>query len=149
VPVPESGPAAIAHAIQLAVAPVFLLTGIGAILSVLAGRLARIIDRARVLEAALATAPAPKQREIGEHLSSLLRRSRLVHGAISLATTSALLVCAVIAALFLAVFFSVDLSDEVGIVFVASMVALIVALILFLWEVHIAIGTTRIGPDKK
>lgn len=47
---PESGLTEIAHVIQLAVAPVFLLTGVAGILSVLTNRLARIIDRARVLE---------------------------------------------------------------------------------------------------
>jgi hypothetical protein len=40
----------IAHAIQLAVAPVFLLTGIAAMLGVMAARLARVIDRARLIE---------------------------------------------------------------------------------------------------
>ena len=40
----------VAHVIQMAVAPVFLLTGVGAILTVLTNRLARIIDRARILE---------------------------------------------------------------------------------------------------
>ena len=45
----ESGPI-IQHAIQLAIAPVFLLTGIASLLGVMANRLARIIDRARALE---------------------------------------------------------------------------------------------------
>jgi hypothetical protein len=46
----EFSDVAVAHAIQLAVAPVFLLSGIGAILAVMTNRLGRIIDRARVLE---------------------------------------------------------------------------------------------------
>jgi len=51
------GITAVAHAIQLAVAPVFLLSGIGAMLAVLTSRLSRIIDRGRALEAQLAAHP--------------------------------------------------------------------------------------------
>ena len=40
----------ISHAIQLAVAPVFLLTGVAHILNVLMTRLGRIIDRSRVIQ---------------------------------------------------------------------------------------------------
>jgi hypothetical protein len=46
----EFSDVAVVHAIQLAVAAVFLLSGIGAILAVMTNRLGRIIDRARVLE---------------------------------------------------------------------------------------------------
>ena len=40
----------IAQVIQLAIAPVFLLTAVGTIIGVLSNRLARIVDRTRVLE---------------------------------------------------------------------------------------------------
>ena len=146
---PETGLTAIAHVIQLAVAPVFLLTGVGALLSVLTSRLARIIDRARALETALELAAEVKQRDIETELAALLRRSRLINQAISLVTTSALLVCAVIAALFFGVFFSVDVSTLVGLVFIASMLSLIVGLLAFLREVHVAIRTLRIGPPPR
>src|SRR5208282_2324793 len=105
---PETGLTAIARVIQLAVAPVFLLTGIGALLSVLTSRLARIIDRARALETALEVTAEAKQRDVENELRALSRRARLINQAISLVTTSALLVCAVIAALFFGVFFSLD-----------------------------------------
>jgi len=146
---PESGLTAIAHVIQLAVAPVFLLTGVGALLSVLTSRLARIIDRARALETALELAVEAKQRDIETELRSLSRRSRLINQAISLVTISALLVCGVIAALFFGVFFSVDMSTPVGLVFIASMLTLIGGLLAFLREVHVAIRTLRIGPPPR
>jgi hypothetical protein len=141
----ETGIAAVAHVIQLAVAPVFLLTGIGALLSVLTGRLGRIIDRARALESAQNAAAETKRREIAEELRVLCRRSKLINWAIILATAGALLVCAVIAALFLGVFFRIDVSTLVGWTFIAAMLALIVGLLAFLREVHIATLTMRIG----
>jgi hypothetical protein len=67
VPQAESQVTAIAHVIQLAVAPVFLLTGVGAVLAVLTQRLARIIDRARVLEERLpVVSEEARPHDIGE-----------------------------------------------------------------------------------
>ncbi|MGB8275190.1 MAG: DUF2721 domain-containing protein [Alphaproteobacteria bacterium] len=141
--------AAIAHVIQLAVAPVFLLTGVGALLAVFTGRLARIIDRARVLEVGLSTAAGHERVERESELKTLCRRARLINRSISLVTTCALLISGVIAALFLGVFFQVDVSTLIGLVFVAAMLVLIGGLFTFLGEVYIATQTLRIGLPTK
>jgi hypothetical protein len=137
---------AVAHVIQLAVAPVFLLSGIGAMLVVMTNRLARVVDRARALEATLSIdtpTPAPVQAE----LSTLARRAKLVSGSITLCTVTALLVCAVIAALFLGDFVRFNISFVVALLFLASMATFFAALVLFLREILIATRTTRIGPQ--
>jgi hypothetical protein len=90
----------IAHLIQLSIAPVFLLTGVGTLLNVLSGRLARIIDRARALEQRLDTPEPPHRAAIVNELRVLEKRGRLIYHAIKLSTISALLVCFLIAALF-------------------------------------------------
>jgi len=92
----------IAHVIQLAVAPVFLLSGVAALLNVLTNRLARIIDRARALEALERAAPGGVAPELHGELRHLSQRARLINWAISLDTTCALCICALIAALFFA-----------------------------------------------
>src|SRR5215469_5448727 len=89
-----------AHIIQLSVAPVFLLTGVGTLLNVLSGRLARIIDRARVLEQRLELQESPHPGVKIIELRVLERRGKLIYYAIKLSTISALMVCSVIAALF-------------------------------------------------
>ena len=134
----------VAHAIQLALAPVFLLTGIAGLLNVMAGRLARIIDRGRQLtERAL-----PPQLEgsgtVQIELASLERRRHLASSAITACTFSALLVCTVIAALFVEVLLQVELKWLVGVVFTGSTLALVVGLAYFLLEVHLATQTVRI-----
>jgi hypothetical protein len=144
----EPGVSAIAHVIQLAVAPVFLLTGVGAMLGVLTNRLARIIDRARVLEDMHPSADAEGRLRLEGVLHTLASRAGLINRAISLCTTSALLVCAVIAALFVGAFLKTDLSVLVGLMFIAAMLALIGALVSFLREIHIAIRSVRIGPGR-
>lgn len=136
----------VAHVIQLAVAPVFLLTGVGALLGVLTSRLSRIIDRARVLESALQGADAAHAQAMRVELSSLARRARLIHWAISLGTVCALLVCVVIATLFISAHLATDISAGVSLLFVVAMLALIGGLVSFLREIHLAIASVHIGP---
>lgn len=143
----ESGLLSIAHAIQLAVAPVFLVSGVGALLAVLTHRLSRIIDRARLLEAAVAS-PIANDHMFAE-LKVLTQRAKLMNRAIGLATTCALLICSVITVMFLSAFAGFDASTLVGVVFIAAMLALIGGLLSFLREVQIAIRSLRIGLPTK
>ncbi len=138
-----------AHAIQLSVAPVFLLASVGAILSVLSSRLGRVIDRGRNLERGLAESPPKQQREIGRDLETIARRVRLIHYAITMVTVCGLLVCTVIASLFLGEILSLDLGLPISLVFVLAMLALIGGLLTFLREVDIATRTVRIGPPNR
>lgn len=142
---PEPPVTGIAHAIQLAVAPVFLLAGIGALLNVLSIRLGRIIDRARKLEADTAK-DVPDRDTFEQELRVLSRRARLINRAISLATGAALLICTIIAAVFLAALADFDVTILIALLFVAAMLALIVALSSFLREVYLATANLRIGP---
>jgi len=143
----DVGISAVAHAIQLAVAPVFLLSGIGAMLAVLTNRLSRIIDRARLLETQLATSTPDAASAIHAELSTLARRARHISHAIILCTVTALLVCAVIATLFVGAFGGFDTSVPVALLFVAGMVAFIGGLLSFLREISIATARLRIGPS--
>jgi Protein of unknown function (DUF2721) len=135
----------IAHLIQLSVAPVFLLTGIGTLLNVLSGRLARIIDRARVLEQQLDTPEPPHADRIGNELHVLERRGRLIYHAIKLSTIAALLVCFLIAVLFASSMLHHSTRLIISGLFIAAMVASIVSLTLFLREVYFAIETFEIA----
>ena len=132
--------------IQLAVAPVFLLTGVAALLGVLTSRLARIIDRARTLEERVTVAAEPDQNRMHGELRLLSQRARMVNNAVSLCTICALLICAVIVALFVGAFLSTDLSIPIGFIFTGAMLALFSGLVSFLREVYLATRSLRIGP---
>lgn len=138
----------IGHAIQLALAPVFLLTGIAGVLNVMTGRLARIIDRGRQLTEARPTSAAPLPASLSIELSSLERRRHLASAAITACTSSALLVCVVISALFVEVLFGVDFKWLVGVLFTGSTLALVVGLAYFLREVHLATRTVTIRAAR-
>jgi hypothetical protein len=137
---------AIGHVIQLAVAPVFLLTGVSGLLAVLTNRLARIIDRARTLEERVARVAEDHQPPIYAELRFLSSRARLINSAVSLCTMCALLICTVIVTLFVSAFLLTDLSLVVGVSFTGAMLALFSALVSFLREIHLATRNLRIGP---
>lgn len=134
----------LAHAIQLALAPVFLLTGIAGILNVMTGRLARIIDRGRYLTERELPPAMVASSAYRVELASLEFRRHLASSAIAASTLSALLVCVVIASRFVQVLLQVELRWVVGAMFTGSTMALVVGLGYFLREVHLATKTVRI-----
>ena len=132
------------QAIQLALAPVFLLTGIAGVLNVMAGRLARIIDRGRQLTEHVIPEALQRGGTLQAELKCLERRRHLTSAAITACTFSALLVCLVIVALFLEVLLQAELKWLAGALFAGSTIALVVGLAYFLREVHLATQTVRI-----
>jgi hypothetical protein len=145
--VPSQTTADLARVIQLAVAPVFLLLGIGAMLGVMTNRVGRVIDRARRLEAMESADPARQQRVRAE-LVVLGTRARLVNRGIALCVVSALLVASVIIALFLGVFFGEDFALVVSAVFIAALLCLCASLLLLLQEIRLATLHLRIGIER-
>jgi hypothetical protein len=141
----------VAHAIQLALAPAFLLTAIAGLLNVMTGRLSRIIDRGRQLTSGSGLHGQHTDEELQRQLRALEHRRYLASAAIAACTFSALLVCTVIAALFVEVLLPLKLKWLIGIVFTLSTFALVVGLAYFLREVHLATQTVRIGawPPKR
>jgi hypothetical protein len=137
----------VSHVIQLSVAPVFLLTGIGALLGVMANRLARIVDRAREVEPLFVSAQPPDREHIAYELTALARRARLINWAITLHVIAALLVCAVIVGLFVTAYYewTPDLTRVLAAVFAGAVLSLILGLLSFLREVYLATQTLRIG----
>jgi hypothetical protein len=134
---------AVAHVIQLAVAPVFLLSGIGAMLAVMTNRLSRVIDRARTLETRLDAGPPAAVVALQTELGVLARRAKLVSRAITLCTTTALLICTVIAVLFLSAFIRFDTSIPIALLFIAAMTTFFLGLLWFLREIFLATASLR------
>jgi hypothetical protein len=126
----------IARVIQMALAPAFLLSAVGALLNVFANRLARIVDRTRSLEGGI----DPGSMRPPE-LAVLKRRGELVRWAITMGTGAALLVSLVIGVAFIGFLAQMNFSLLVAGLFVAAMGALTLALTFFLREVVLAVGS--------
>ncbi len=132
---PESPITAIAHVIQLAIAPVFLISGVATLLSVLTNRLGRIVDRAREVEAGLKPDDTAQKNQSCEELARLSTRAGLINSAITFCTICALLTCITIATLFTGTFLPINLSKLITVLFIAAMLSLFLALLSFLREV--------------
>lgn len=134
----------IGSAIQQALAPVFLLTAIGALLNVMVHRLGRVVDRARHLESHMAEYPADRRRVAMDDLAVLAGRMTAANYAIALCTLSALLVCLVVALLFLEQLVGDRLDSAIAWMFIAATLLLTGGLMLFLWEVQLALRSVRV-----
>jgi hypothetical protein len=138
----------VAHLIQVALTPIFLISAIGVTLNVLTSRLARIVDRARTMEDELCRPNyQPGARDLHAALSVLARRARYMNAAITLITLSALFIALVVVMLFVNAFAHWDLSAFIAIMFILSMLSFAAALTSFLIEVRIATTTLRIGIE--
>ncbi len=137
----------LSRAIQLSVAPVFLFTGVTGLLSLFTSRLARIIDRSRVIQEALRSCQEKQEAQAGEESERLMkvlevqrRRTFLINRAILSVTVTALLVAAVVGVLFISAVAALDVTAIVVPLFVMAMGAMIIGLLLFLLEVQLAIS---------
>lgn len=142
-PVLDSHVFDITRVIQLAVAPVFLLTAIGTFINALTGRLGRAVDRRRKLEELLSAFEGETLASMERELAILARRINLVLWAIAFAVLSALLVCLLIGTAFLGAFVTLDLARPLAALFVLALGALTICLLAFLREVFLAAVADR------
>ncbi|MGC1388493.1 MAG: DUF2721 domain-containing protein [Steroidobacteraceae bacterium] len=139
----------IAHWIQIALTPIFLISAIGVTLNVLTSRLARIVDRARAMEDRLRVSEQRSEsRDLHATLLVLARRAKWINAAITLITLSALFIALVVVMLFVNAFLRWELSAFIAGLFILSMSSLAAALLAFLIEVRIATTTLRIGIEE-
>ena len=127
----------ITHAIQLAVAPVFLLTAIATLINVLNARLGRTIDRRRLLEKMMFESADNTLRVavLRDERGLQIHRLHVIYWAILSAVTSALLICLVIVGALL----EFEVSRLIAVLFILAVVSMVFALVLFLREVYLMI----------
>jgi hypothetical protein len=136
----------ITNVIQLAVAPVFMLTAVGTIIAALNVRLGRAVDRRRVLEQGLQVRSGAQNDDARAELAQIARRIRYVYLSIVFSVLSGLFVCLLIAGAFIGAFVAMDLARTVAAMFVLAMLCLIASLLLFLREIFLAVSTPRHVP---
>lgn len=138
----------VAGAIQLAIAPVFLLTAVGAFLNVMTSRLARAVDRARRLETLLPELGGEREERVRADLRVLSRRARWSNRAISCCVACAIFICMEVALMFAGAFLGTDLSQVAGALFFLGIIALVLGLLAFLREIFIATRHLSIGEHR-
>lgn len=134
----------LAQIIQLAVAPVFLLAGLGAFLNACVGRLARIVDRIRGLEPRILNSRGEEHDRLIAEVRLLDRRSRIVSGAIFTTVLSALLISAVVILLFIAFLTGYQVGTAIALLFIAAMICTGVGFAIFLHETRLGIRAIQV-----
>lgn len=128
----------ITHAIQLAVAPVFLLTAIATLINVLNMRLSRSIDRRRQLEQLIRdSSDANSINKLNEERLLHVHRLRVIYLGILTAVLSALMICLVIVGAFVGALLTIEVSRMLAICFILAMMCMVASLLLFLREVFL------------
>lgn len=137
----------IAQTIQLSLSPVFMLAGIGALLNVLAGRLSRVIDRARVVEGLHPRSTGPEHDRHVRELRLLDRRISIINSALFLAVASAVMTCLVVMLLFIAELAKFHFGTVVALTFILAMALLVAALVGFIIEVRVSLGAIHVREE--
>lgn len=137
----------VAEVVRIALAPVFLLSGIGAFLNVCASRLSRIVDRSRQIEPKLLESRGAEHDRWISDLKILDRRMSLVSWATGLSVVSALLTCLVVILLFAASLTRFRFGNEIALLFIASMFAIGAGFAVFLFETMIAARAVRVRSE--
>ncbi|RVT43228.1 DUF2721 domain-containing protein [Sphingobium algorifonticola] len=137
----------VAQTIQLALAPVFLLAGIGAFLNVCTGRLARVVDRARFVEQAVLETRGREHDRMVAEIRKLDRRMTVVNTAIFLTVASGAAVCLVVILLFAAELFDAHMGTPIAVLFIMAMLLQAAAFITFIVEIRLAARTIHIRNE--
>lgn len=137
----------VAQTIQSAVAPVFLLAGIGAFLNVCVGRLARIVDRSRSLEPRLLGSQGKEHDRIIHELGQLDRRIRVVNAAVLLSVGAAVLICLVVVMLFVGQLARLHVGTPIALLFIAAMISTGSGFAVFLYETRLGTRAVRVRNE--
>jgi hypothetical protein len=144
---PDLSVSAVADIVRIALAPVFLLSGIGAFVNVLASRLSRIVDRSRKVEPLLLDSRGPEHDRWLREIRVIDRRMSLVSWAISLSVLSAILICAVVVMLFAGSIVRVHFGTAIALTFIGSMLSIGLAFVVFLVETQVGSRAVRVRTD--
>lgn len=138
----------ISQAIELSIAPVFLLVGIAGFINAFVSRLSRVVDRSRQLVGIVADSTDETREDALRELCILDRRARLVYVGITLGITTALLLCILVVTVFLEAFLGASHAIVIGGLFIAAMLSLIGTLVSFLREVFLAVSSLTVGRSR-
>lgn len=130
--------------VQLSLAPAFLLSGIGAVMNVIMSRMIWIAKRVETIEDKLEEHRTERQMI---ELAWLMRRRRLMQGAIMFSTAAAVMISAVIMLLFISAYITAQIGTVIAALWVLTMALLVTGLGFFLLETRLAAIGAQAAKD--
>ncbi|HVS54143.1 MAG TPA: DUF2721 domain-containing protein [Opitutaceae bacterium] len=134
--------------VQLAVTPVILLSGVGALMITLTNRMGRIVDRTRTLAGQVHGASGPDRAHFESQLDIMWRRAGLVRLAVTLAGLSMLLSCFLVVVIFVDALVERKFGVEMVVIFAASVLCLIAALVAFLRDIAVSLTALQLEVSR-
>ena len=134
--------------IQLAITPVILISGVGALMLTLTNRMGRVVDRTRALAGQLRDAPGRDRGHVDGQLAIMWRRAKLLRRSVTLAGLSMLLSCVLVLAIFGAAWLRRDFGVELVVIFVASVASLIASLVAFLRDIWVSLQALQLEVER-
>lgn len=134
--------------IQVAISPVILISGMGALMIVLTNRMGRIVDRTRELAEEMPGSSGDARTHLEDQLEIMWSRSLLIRRAVTMLGFSMLLSCLLIVALFCGALLEWRMREVVLVLFGASVILLIASLVEFLRDIFVALDALRRQIDR-
>jgi hypothetical protein len=130
--------------VQLSLAPAFLLSGIGAVMNVIMSRMIWIAQRVENIETKMEDQRTARQ---ARELAWLMRRRKLMQGAIMFSTAAAVMISAVIMLLFISAYITAQIGTVIAGLWVLTMALLVTGLGFFLFETRLAAKGAQVAKE--
>ena len=134
--------------IQLAITPVILISGMGALMLTITGRMGRIVDRTRILAGQVVVATGEDRRHLDEQLKIMWRRAQLIRRAVTFLGFSMLVACLLVVTIFGGALLGRDFGVVLLALFAGSVLLLIAALVAFLKDIYVSLHALRLEVDR-
>jgi hypothetical protein len=134
--------------IQIAITPVILISGVGALMLTLTNRLGRVVDRTRGLAAQMRNASGEDRVHLEIQLAMLWRRARFQRVAVTLAGSSMFISCLLVLAIFVDALLGRKFGIELVVIFVASVLCLITAIAAFIRDIWYSLDALHLEVER-
>jgi hypothetical protein len=134
--------------LQTSLAPCVLISGVGLLVLSMTNRLGRPLDRIRALTGEIKQVDGEQKEVLLEEIDILYRRARLLQAAVTFSVLSIFFVATIIFSIFVTVTFEVGLEGLIVVQFSASLIALVVSLLLFVWDIQLGLNSIKIEIDR-
>jgi positive regulator of sigma E activity len=133
--------------LQVAVAPVILISGVGLLLLSLTNRFGRAVDRSRHLIREMREASEHDRLRLGKQVEILYRRARLIQASIVFSAVSVLFAALLIIALFVTALMKLEMAMLISILFMCCLGFLICSLLAFIADIHQSLKALKLELD--
>ncbi len=134
--------------IQLAITPVILISGMGALMITLTNRMARIVDRTRVVAEAIPSAQPDDRKHLESQLDIMWRRALLLRRAVTSNGLSMLVSCLLVVAIFASAMLGLHLQVLMLVLFCSSILFLILSLVDFLRDIFVSLHALHLQVER-